>query len=113
MGYSCTKDASNALGIIGHMFATDGNPNVLTINGAQFFFERGKENTDGAITGTLYKMLPNDMCRKVGNVRIDPDGMVRRFPGLTMVERAEVGSTLRDMSARNPQLLSAWAMGRI
>lgn len=113
MGYSCTKDASNALGVVSHMFATDGNPNILTIRGKQYFFERGREQADGAITGTLMLMLPDDHCRKAGNVRIEPDGMVRRFPGLTMCERAEADNTLRDMSARNPQLLSAWACGRI
>lgn len=113
MGYSCTRDAANALGVVSHMLATDGNPNILTIRRKQYFFERGRERADGAITGNLYLILPDDMCRKAGSVHIDPDGMVRRFPGLTMCERAEAGNTLRDMSARNPQLLSSWAMGRI
>ena len=113
MGYSCTQDASHALGVVSHMFATDGNPNILTIKGKRYFFERGREREDGAITGTLMQMLPDDYCRKAGNVHIDPDGMVRRFPGLTMCDRAEANSTLLDMQARNPHLLSAWACGRI
>jgi len=91
MGYSCTKDAANMLGVIGRMFATDGNPNILTIGKDQYFFERGK----------------------VGNVRIEPDGTLTRFPHLRMVEKEEIRNTFADMSARNPQLLSAWACGRI
>src|ERR1700733_5435331 len=113
MGYSCTKDAANMLGVIGRMFATDGNPNILTIGKDQYFFERGKEQEDGAITGSLFVCLPDDFARKVGNVRIEPDGTLTRFPHLRMVEKEEIRNTFADMSARNPQLLSAWACGRI
>lgn len=31
MGYICTRDAKNTLGVIGQFYATDGNPNILTI----------------------------------------------------------------------------------
>lgn len=113
MGYSCTKDASNMLGVIGKFYATNGNPNVLTIKGEQYFFERGKEQGDGAVTGTLWRMLPDDMARKVGSVRIEPDGTLSRLPASSAVEREEIQATFADMSARNPQLLSAWASGRI
>lgn len=113
MGYSCTVDASNMLGVIGKWYATNGNPNILTIKEKQYFFERGKEQPDGAITGTLYLMLPNDMCRKAGNVRIEPDGTLTRFPAIPRTHRQELENDFRDMSARNPQLLRAWAMGRI
>ena len=113
MGYSCTKDASLTLGVIGHDYATDGNPNVLTIHGEQYFFERGQEQEDGAITGTLMLMLPGDYCRKAGSVRIEPDGTLTRFPKLKAFERSEITNGMRDMAARNPQLLNSWAMGRI
>ena len=53
MGYSCSRDAANTLGVIGKMFATDGNPNTLTIKNQRYFFERGGEQRDGAITGSL------------------------------------------------------------
>jgi hypothetical protein len=113
MGYSCTKDARNMLGVIGRMFATNGNPNVLTIRGKEYFFERGREQSDGAITGSLFEMLPNEYCRKVGTVRIAADGTIDRFPKLTREEKREAESTLHDMEARNPHLLSAWVMGSI
>lgn len=113
MGYSCTRDAANILGVIGKFYATDGNPNILTMQGEQYFFERGREQYDGAITGTLMLMLPGEYCRKVGSVRINYDGTINKFPRMRQVEREEIENTFRDMSARNPQLLSAWASGRI
>ena len=113
MGYSCSRDAANTLGVIGKMFVTDGNPNTLTIKNQRYFFKRGGEQRDGAITGTLYRMLPNEMCRKVGPTRINADGTIARFPVMSEAERAEAVNTMRDASARNPQLLHAWTCGRI
>lgn len=113
MGYSCTVDASNMLGVISHMCGVDGNGNILRIDNERYFFERGREQADGAITGTLMLMLPGDYCRKAGTVRINPDGTIARFPRLTARDRQEAENTLRDLSARNPSLLSQWSMGRI
>lgn len=90
MGYSCTVAASNTLNAIGNAFATNGNPNILTIHGREFFFERGRENGDGAITGTLMVMVDADHCRKAGTVRIEPDGRINRFPGLNKKDREKV-----------------------
>ncbi len=101
------------LGVIGRFYATDGNPNVLTIKGERYFFERGREQGDGAVTGSLMLMLPNDYCRKIGSVRINPDGTIGSFPKMPKVDRQECENTRRDMAARNPQLLHAWACGRI
>jgi hypothetical protein len=53
------------------------------------------------------------MCRKVGSTRINADGTIARFPVISDAERAEAVNTMRDMSARNPQLLHAWTCGRI
>lgn len=82
MGYSCTKKAADTLERIGKSFATEGNPNILTIGGTKFFFEHGREQTDGAITGKLMEFLPNELCQSVGTVRIAPNGTVSRFPRL-------------------------------
>jgi hypothetical protein len=113
MGYSCTQDAANTLAVIGKMFNTDGNANILTIRGEQYFFERGREQADGAITGKLYQMLPNDLCRSVGNVRINADGSIKCFPRLKVAETIEAENTMRDMAARNPHLLHSWSLGRV
>lgn len=111
MGYSCTRDASNMLGVIGRMFATNQNPNILTIKGREYFFERGREQADGAITGTLMLDTQDGHCRKAGSVRIEPDGSISKFPALSKDERIEAINTLRDMEARNPQLLQYAAGG--
>jgi hypothetical protein len=58
-------------------------------------------------------MLPNDMARKVGSFKINDDGTIARFPVISKTDREEAENTMRDLSARNPQLLRAWAMGRI
>ena len=81
MGYSCTKKADDTLVRIGKTFATDGNPNILTIGAGRFFFEHGQEQSDGAITGSLMEIV-GDFCRKVGSVRISPEGQIVRFPAL-------------------------------
>src|ERR1700739_3406838 len=100
MGYSCRRDAQDTLSVISHRFATDGNPNVWTIGTVerkQYFFERGQENHDGAITGTLMVMLPGDFCRSVGSVRIGPDGTIERFPKLIARDRVELEHEARDL----------------
>jgi hypothetical protein len=53
------------------------------------------------------------MCRKVGPTRINADGTIARFPVITAAERVEAVSTMRDLSASNPQLLHAWTSGRL
>jgi len=111
MGYSCTVNANNTLGVIEHMFATDGNPNILTIRGRQYFFERGREQEDGAITGQLMHMLPGDCCERAGSVKIAADGSIIRFPALTSTEKREAMCTVAEMGARNPQRLREWATG--
>lgn len=113
MGYSCTQDATFTLGVICHMFAKGDSSNTLTIKGQQYFFERGREQADGAITGPLFLMLDNGYARPAGSYRINGDGSIARFPGLTRDEKKEAETTVRDMRARNPHLLHAWAMGRI
>jgi hypothetical protein len=113
MSYSCTQDASHMLGVISKMYATDGNPNILTIKGKMFFFERGRENTDGSITGYLFQMLPDGMACKRGSVKIDADGQIARFPYMLKDEREAAENTFCDLRARNPQVLSAWSRGRI
>ncbi len=58
-------------------------------------------------------MFDGDYCSKAGSVRIEPDGTLTRFPGMSQDDRTEAINTLHDMQARNPQLLNNWAMGCI
>ncbi len=80
MGYSCDAAAAHTMDAIGTLL------NLPSSNGMPDggFYERGRENADGAITGTVWKPL-NDAAGHVirrGGYRIEPDGKVTRFPGL-------------------------------
>jgi hypothetical protein len=94
MGYSCTQAAYFTLQGIENALAEKfpsinketgkSTGNGWVIDGHEFFFERGRENDDGAITGTVYKIYFNcttfDLrCRRAGSVRIEPDGNITRF----------------------------------
>ncbi|KKM03424.1 hypothetical protein LCGC14_1774580 [marine sediment metagenome] len=81
MGYSCTAVASNVLEFMLSDLAKNvgnGTSNGWFNNGCEFFFEQGKENDDGAITGSIYRLL-NNQCFRAGSVRIAPDGIIERF----------------------------------
>ena len=110
MGYSCTRDAADTLAVIEHTFRTK-DAHVLTIRGTDYFFERGREQADGAITGKLMEMLPDDYCRSVGTVRINPDGSIARFPRLRVMETVKAEDTMRHMQRENPDLLRQWGYG--
>ena len=97
MGYSCTANANEALECCIYsqapVFRTEQDRdndkpmgNAWAYKGNEYFFERGREQSDGAITGTIYKTLHGyygpgrDACKKVGTVRIESTGIVKRFP---------------------------------
>jgi len=81
MGYSCTAKAH---------FTMDGidscldkiNANKFKHNNNEYFYEIGKENSNGAITGTIWK-IDGDYCKRVGSFRINRDGKIIRFPYLS------------------------------
>ncbi len=51
-------------------------------NGFTYFCQMGRENRDGAVTGTVYKILKDGSCKTSGSFRIEPEGAVSRFPCL-------------------------------
>ncbi len=51
-------------------------------NDEYFLQPSNKEHGDGAITGSIHKCLPNDMCRQSGNFRIEGNGRVTRAPSV-------------------------------
>ena len=57
MGYSCTKDASDMLGLLRHSFSDGVTGNGLAIGGKTYFYEVGQEQADGRITGTLFENM--------------------------------------------------------
>lgn len=83
MGYSCCTSAANALDfILDQVTDSLGSSNSWQNDGNDYFFERGREQADGSITGTVYRMIGENRCRKAGSAKIDPDGLVRRFPNI-------------------------------
>lgn len=84
MGYSCNAASGYALDYIRDEVSLKlpaGSSNGMPDGG---FYEVGRENADGAITGTVWKPWAEDPSRVVkrGGFRIEPDGTVSRFPGL-------------------------------
>ena len=90
MGWSCRKDASDALKPLDAFCrTTTGCSNTWKLaNGREFFYEIGRrEHDDGAITGTVIELgSPTggaDGARSghtVGSFRVDGDGKVVRCP---------------------------------
>lgn len=108
MGWSCNAAASLALDAVSalmrhkadmayppdspHRSGADSyRPGEVSSNATPAgFWERSNvEHRDGAITGTTWKHVGPDRCRKAGSFRIEGNGTVTRFPGLTADERAE------------------------
>jgi len=77
MGYSCTAAADIVLRSIEEMFPSRSNF-WKGDDGKEYFREGGREQVDGAITGTVIRMDG----KKMGSLRIEPNGFVTRFPYL-------------------------------
>jgi hypothetical protein len=92
MGYSCTRDANETLERIQARFGIDNSGNVYSVAGKIYFWERGRENADGAITGKVHRFDSysptgdNSTAHPAGSFRIAPDGAIIRFPGLPRKE---------------------------
>ncbi len=102
MGYSYTAIAGFAETALMKQLQDRGTDQKETSNGwehkgVSYFFEHGREQDDGSITGTVWKNLPVNQpctscdkpgcpgahCRKAGTVQIESDGTVTRFPTTT------------------------------
>jgi hypothetical protein len=88
MGYSCSARANYVLDQVEFLEEFDSkSPNY------KYFIEIGKENNDGAITGTVYMFtggwftdkdyLQTRPIKKYGSFRINPNGTIARFPGIS------------------------------
>ena len=67
--------------------------NTWEHNGHDYFIEQGREQRDGSITGTVWRMNPVEpgsakcTCHKVGSIKIEPHGHVLRWPTSTKAMR--------------------------
>lgn len=88
MGYSCTAAADRTLDAISEAcYRQTKTRNVYRHNGRDLFWEVGRENADGAITGTIYRLSgplgnPKTTITKAGSFRINPNGTIARGVGL-------------------------------
>lgn len=92
MGYSCTTKAMETLERMFNQEVTGCKVNngFKGSKGFYCFYEIGRENEDGAITGSIMETnsITEDYgescrCKKAGSFRIEPDGSVTRFPRAT------------------------------
>lgn len=86
MGYSATAKALDTLDRL-HKTLTKHGMGTSTSNGwkaqgKSYFEEVGKEQRDGAVTGSVYLMVDESRARHFGSYRIDPEGKIIRFPGV-------------------------------
>lgn len=106
MGYSCTAKANNVLKFILEDICSKNSSNSWEIDGVEHFFEMGKENADGAITGSVHKINPDGVhCKNIGGVRIEPCGKVTRFPSLPKSTRQKIKEELKKGSFNPPPLI--------
>ena len=92
MGYSCTAAADNVLRAIEGMSSSKSNF-WKGDDGREYFADRGREQEDGAITGTVIRMDG----KKMGSLRIEPNGFVTRFPHLPKRIRMHVQNMNKNL----------------
>ncbi len=84
MGYSCTSAANEVLEKISDVCYKQTKSANSYIKGKNtYMWEIGRENADGAITGTVSKFLPNGYVIKSGTFRIEPNGKITRGLGFS------------------------------
>jgi hypothetical protein len=88
MGYSYAAKAGLTLDALATILRGK-CPSSNSIEKTGGFWEYGREQADGAITGTVVKPWKHDPEKvvKAGTFRIEPDGTITRFPGATKEER--------------------------
>ena len=98
MGYSCAAKAGLVLDAIVRITERASDPTSDGMSGGGFYnslpggrwWERGRENGDGAITGTIWGMRPDGQhCFRIGGFKITAEGRITQFPGLTKEQKAE------------------------
>ena len=84
MGYSCRQDADMTYrSWLDICKETTGMGNVYTDGVAEYLLELGREQRDGAMTGTVCRIeYKNEqmLAYPCGSFRIEPDGTVKRYP---------------------------------
>ena len=82
MGYSCSQDAAVTADLLWiECLASTGCSNAYVgTDDVKRFIEIGRENRDGAITGTVFRMYAKGTAVPSGSIRIEADGSWTRKP---------------------------------
>ena len=83
MGWSCARAAAWVLDSFSKAcLEQSGSQNNYEVKGKKYFFERSNvEHRDGAITGIVWKFLPDgEHIKRSGSFRVEGDGKVTRAP---------------------------------
>lgn len=103
MGYSCSLIANYVLTAIHAKIGHSDSSNRL-LNGG--FWQRGRENKDGSITGKVFAPHPNPTQSdlgyviEVGSFKIDYTGAIKRFPGLSKKEHARIYEYAKELCTK-------------
>lgn len=87
MGYSCAANADVTMRQIMAFSGCNSSNSWEGNNGFVYFTQIGRERADGAITGTVYKILKDGSGKRSGGFRIEPNGYVTRWPCLNNAMR--------------------------
>ena len=86
MGYSATAAAFRTIEkLMGEAKGLDhssGSNCWKDATGRECFYERGREQADGAMVGTVNRETSPGFAKRIGSFRIEPDGKITRFPGM-------------------------------
>jgi hypothetical protein len=81
MGYSCASKAACRIEVISEVcIQQTGSHNVYLAKGKRYFFQVGKEQSDGSITGSIWLLTSENFCKKTANFKICPEGRLVRGP---------------------------------
>jgi hypothetical protein len=87
MSYSCRLDADTTYREwLDYCHSITGVSNTYLYKGQRYNLQLGREQHDGAITGSVYLLIDNPdiegqyLAYKKGTFRIEPNGIATRFP---------------------------------
>ncbi|KKK64224.1 hypothetical protein LCGC14_2986380 [marine sediment metagenome] len=107
MGYSCSTKANMVLDslivLLQSSSSENNSSNTWEKRGIKYFYEIGKENIDGAITGKVNKFVEENQCKVVRSFRIESNGKITRFIGSTKQQRtaAETAGLMKFYTTYN------------
>ena len=93
MGWSCRTEAMQTMRAIERVMEKKGSTfsnELITPTWRGMYEYSRREHADGAITGTVFRNVGKGYVRKVGSFRINPDGDIARFPGISLQEQAYI-----------------------